>query len=144
MDEGTELSSDVVLIDPDGSSISLIPDTISQGAITVTVPGTLAKGNYKLKTVKLDKYSNPRAISIKPDVVIDNVNCKKKNGQITIDGTGFGEKPEGSDAFIYATLNGQGIDLISWNDTRIVGFVSSCPDSMTVTVNALFGTDTFH
>jgi hypothetical protein len=144
MDEGTELTSDVVLIAADGSSTILIPDAISQDTITVTIPGTLAKGNYKLKTEKLDKYSNPKVISIKPSAVINSVNCKKKNGHITISGAGFGEKPQGTDAYLTVDVNGENVAITYWADTLIKGVVSSCPgDSDVITVNALFGSATW-
>ena len=52
IDEGTELYSDVVLEAADGSTITLTPDTITQGSITVTIPGNLASGNYKVKPLK--------------------------------------------------------------------------------------------
>ncbi len=142
MDEGIELSSDVVLTAPDGSTITLMPDSISQDSITVTIPGTLEKGNYKLKTAKLNKHSNPMVISVKPFVGIVDMNCKKKDGRITIHGFGFGVKPEGTDAYIYASANGQTIDIISWTDAKIIGTVSSCSRNMTITVKALFGTAT--
>jgi hypothetical protein len=143
MDGGTELTSDVILTAPDGSTTTLTPDSISQGSIIVTIPGTLNKGNYKLKTAKLDKYSNPAVISIVPDVIITDVSCKNKNGQVTIDGSGFGEKPDGTDDYLNVEYNGQGVTIASWTDTVIKGFVSSCFNQENATVNALYGSDTF-
>jgi hypothetical protein len=78
MDEGIELTSEVVLTASDGSSIILIPDSISQDSLTVTIPGTIGKGNYKIKTAKLTKHSNPMVISVIPNVIITNVDCNRK------------------------------------------------------------------
>jgi hypothetical protein len=142
MDEGIELSSDVVLIAPDGSSTTLIPDFISQDSITVTVPGSLGKGNYKVKAAKLDKYSNPKVISVKPSVGIVDIDCKKRSGQLEITGSGFGDKPDGTDDYLTVEVNGQIVDVISWTDTVITVAVTSCKGNLSVTVNALFGSAT--
>jgi hypothetical protein len=143
MDQGTELLSDVAIAEDDGPSTSLIPNTISEGSITVTIPGTLSPGNYKLKTTKLNKYSNPMVIIIKPEVIIHDVNCRKNQGQITIDGSGFGKKPEATDDYLHVDVNGQTASIISWTDTKIKVSVSDCSGSLTVTVNAVFGSDTW-
>jgi hypothetical protein len=139
MDAGIELSSDVVLIAPDGSSTTLIPDFISQGSITVTVPGSLGKGNYRVKAAKLDKYSNPKVISVKPSVGIVDIDCKKKSGQLEITGSGFGEKPDGADDYLNVEVNGQIVDVITWSDVVITVSVSDCKGQLSITVNALFG-----
>jgi hypothetical protein len=144
MDAGVELSSDVVLIALDGSFTTLIPDSVSQDSITVTVPGTLAKGNYKVKAVKLDKYSNPKVISVKPSVDILDIDCSSKSGQLTITGSGFGEKPDGTDEYLNVEVNGQVVEVISWTDTEIRVSVPECKrkGQLAVTVNALFGSAT--
>jgi hypothetical protein len=51
--ESVELTSNVIVTSDDGSSIELIPDALNESTLTVTIPGTLATGNYKLKAVKL-------------------------------------------------------------------------------------------
>jgi hypothetical protein len=142
MDEGTELSSEVIVTTPDGSSITLTPDSISQGSITVTIPGTLVKGNYKLHTAKLDKHSNPMVISIRPEVFITDAICNRQIGILTINGSGFGEKPAGTDAYINAEVDGQSVDILFWSDTQIRASVSSCSNKATITVNALYGSAT--
>jgi hypothetical protein len=143
MDGGAELSSDVVLNAQDGSSVTLTPDTISEGSLTVTIPGTLPPGNYKLKTTKLGKYSNPTVIIIKPDVIINDVTCKRKTGRITINGSGFGEKPEGTDDYLNVDVNSQRGDILFWSDTQIMVSVSSCSNQgNSVIVNTLFGSAT--
>ncbi|MEN8262454.1 MAG: putative metal-binding motif-containing protein [Nitrospirota bacterium] len=142
MDEGTELTSAVVLTAADGSSVTLIPDSISQDSISVTIPGTLGKGNYKLKTAKLNKHSNPRVISVIPNVIITSVDCSRKRGLMTVTGSGFSEKPEGTGNYINVGVNGQKLDIISWTDTQIKASVSTCSNNETVTVDALFGSAT--
>jgi hypothetical protein len=142
MDESTELSSDVVLTAPDSSSVTLIPDYISQDSITVTIPGSLAKGNYKLKTAKQNKHSNPRVISVIPDVVITDVTCRERRGRLIIRGSGFGEKPEGTHDYINVQVNGETADIISWSDNRIKISIHSCSSVDHVTVKALYGTAT--
>jgi hypothetical protein len=108
----------------------------------VTIPGTLAAGNYILRAVKGSNSSNATGISIVPDVVITEIQCRKRRGRLIIRGSGFGSKPEGTEADINAEVNGQVVDIISWTDTRIKASVSSCPSNATTTVNALFGSET--
>ncbi len=139
---GIELTSNVLLTASDGSSIELIPDSINEGILTVTIPGTVAVDNYHIKAVKLNKFSNPVVISIKPDVSITDVRCNKKDRTVTITGENFGEKPEGTDEFINVEVNGQPSDIISWTDIEINANVSRCASTYIVTVNALFGSDT--
>ena len=59
---------------------------------------------------------------------------------LIIRGSGFGEKPDGTDEYINIEMNGDLVDIISWNDNRIKASVSRCPDNPSITVNALFGT----
>ncbi len=140
-------TSDVNLTAADGSSITLAPDSISEDSMSVTIPGSLAVGNYDLHAVKAggtenEKMSNPVVISIVPDVIITDVNCDKKKGVLTITGSGFGEKIEGTDAYISVEVNGDPVEIISWTDTQIKASVSRCSRRITVTVNALYGSDT--
>jgi hypothetical protein len=144
--QGEEILSDVLLESEDGSTnITLTPDVISQDTITVTIPDTLPAGNYKVKAVKQDKFSNPKVISIKPAVTITNVNCDKRRGILTITGTGFRDKPEGTDFYINVEMNGQIVDLISWRSDQIKVPVSSCRKKSLgdITIHTLFGTATY-
>jgi hypothetical protein len=141
--EGTELYSDIVLEAADGSTITLTPDTITQDLITVTIPGNLASGNYKVNTVKMNKHSNPRTISIKPAVVISDVTCQTKAEILIITGSGFGEKPEGPDGYLNVEVNGRIVEIKSWTDTKIQALPLDCEEQLTITVNALFGSATW-
>jgi hypothetical protein len=136
------LDSDVVLTAADGSEVTLTPDTISESSMDVTIPGTLATGNYTLRAVKGSKQSNATVIAVIPDVTITAVDCSKKKGVLTITGSGFGVKPEGTDADLNVEVNGQTVELISWSDVQIKASSASCRKNSTTTVNALYGSAT--
>jgi hypothetical protein len=140
--EGVELTSNVIVTADDGSLTELIPDALNESTLTVTIPGTLATGTYRVKAVKLDKFSNPMVISVEPDVWIADVTCNKKKKILFIYGTGFSEKAEGTDAYINVLIDDQIAEIISWTDTTIKSSVSPCPKHVSITVNSLFGSDT--
>jgi hypothetical protein len=97
-----------------------------------------------VKAVKQGKLSNPKVITIEPAVTISDVHCSKQQGILTITGSGFGQKPVGSDAHINVEVNNQITDSLSWSDTEITVPVSDrCRGQQTVTVNALFGSATW-
>jgi hypothetical protein len=139
---GFQLKSDVTMTAADGSSVTLTPDSISQGLLTVTVPGMTAPGNYAIRAVKGPAESNPVVISVTPAVVITDSSCNRKKGVLTINGSGFSEKPEGTDDYINVEVDGQTVDIVSWSDTQIKASVSSCTKRAIITVNALFGSAT--
>jgi hypothetical protein len=136
---GNLVTSNVELTAADGSKVTLTPDTISVNTINVTIPGTMAPGNYTVRAVKGPNSSNATGLAIVPDVTISDINCNKKKGMLTITGSGFGTKPEGTDADISVEVNGRTVDIISWADTSIKASVSACQQKATVTVNALYG-----
>jgi hypothetical protein len=133
------LTSDVELTASDGSSVILTPDSITSSAMTVTIPGTTAVGNYDLKAVKETAESNPVVISVVPAATITDDSCQKKKGILTINGSGFGEQPAGSEAYINVQVNGQTVETLSWSDTQITASVSSCQRNAVLTVNTTFG-----
>jgi hypothetical protein len=140
---GFNWTSSVVLTAADSSSVTLIPDSITGNQLTVTVPGTTATGNYKIRAEKgIYAASNPVVISVKPEVAITDTDCDRKKGVLTINGSGFGEKPAGTDAYINAELNGQSVEIMYWSDTQIRASVSRCSNNATITVNALYGSAT--
>ncbi len=130
-------TSDVLLTASDGSSTILTPDAITEGTLTVTVPGTMQSGNYTLQVVKDDVGSNPVALSITPELMVADVECSKCLAVMTVTGSGFGEKPEGVDDYINLEESGRPLDVISWTDTIIKAAGARCRG--TVDVNALFG-----
>jgi len=118
----------------------LTPDSMSEGSMTVTIPGSTPAGSYTLMAVKDDQVqSNPVVLSIIPAVAITGIDCSEDT--LTITGTGFGDAPPASaEEYINAKVGGMKAEIISWTDTEIVAAVPFCSDA--VTVNALFGSPT--
>jgi hypothetical protein len=139
---GSLVTSNIELTAADGSKVTLIPNTIDVNTISVTIPGTLAPGNYIVRAVKGLNSSNAAGLAIVPAVTITDVDCNKKKGVLAVNGSGFGTKPEGTDADISVEVNGQNVDIISWGDNLIKTSVSKCSDKDTVTVDALYGSAT--
>ena len=86
-------STTVVNID---DTVTLMPNTISNGQITVTV--NLAAGNHYIKVIKTDPVENvPKPSDIRPLTVVRRVKIisatLNKFGVITIVGSGFGVIP---------------------------------------------------
>jgi hypothetical protein len=133
--------SEVVLTAADESSLILTPDSITENSLTVTIPGAAVPGNYALQAVK-DEYtlSNPVSLSIKPEVVIDDLECSKCMGTMTIIGSGFSGQVEGTDEYISVEEDGRPLHIISWTDTEIQLSGARCRG--TVTITALFGSAT--
>ena len=135
-----EWTSDITMTGADGSATTLIPDSISSNQLTVTVPGSTDAGNYTLCAVKgTYATSNPIVISVKPELVISDSSCDRKKGVLSVSGSGFGEKPAGTDQYINVQVDGQAVDVTSWSDTRITASVSGCSNKATIAVNALMG-----
>ena len=138
-----QLLSDVLLTAADGSSVILTPDSISEKSLTVTIPGSTPTGNYTVQAVKNDTAtSNPVGISIKPQVMITEIDCSKCLGTMTITGAGFSAKPGGTDEDLYV-IEGDGgrlLKVISWTDTEIKVLDARCRGD--VTVNTIFGSAT--
>ena len=138
LDHSIELISSISLTATDGLSAQLTPDALSEGEMTVTIPGDLTIGNYALRAVKSDKMSNTLIISIKPEVIIDDVECSKCLGVMTISGAGFAEKLVGTDEEINVMESDRPLNVTSWTDSHIKATGARCRG--TVTVNSLFGT----
>ena len=128
------------LLTSDSLMLELTPDSISEGSMTVTIPGSTPTGSYALQAVKDDlAISNPVVLSIIPAVAITDIDCSEDT--LVITGTGFGDAPPASaKEYINAKVGGMMADIISWTDTEIVASVPFCSDA--VTVNALFGSPT--
>lgn len=141
---GTYLwSSDISMTAADGSSVTLTPESATSNQLAVTIPAATAPGNYALRAVKgTSAASNPIVISVKPEVAITDSSCDRKKGVLSVSGTGFGEKPAGSDAYINVQVNGQSVDVTSWSDTQITASISSCKGNAAITVNAVMGSAT--
>jgi hypothetical protein len=131
-----EWRSSVSLTAVDGSSTILEPDTINACSLTVTIPGTTPAGNYEVRAVKTETESNPIVISITPPALISSIDCNEQSGTITITGSGFLERPEGTEASINVTENGTPLNIDSWTDTEIQASGATC--SGIITVNTLY------
>jgi hypothetical protein len=116
--------------------------SITENSISVSVPATLPVGLYDIRIKKDDKLSNKDVFAVIPEVVITDVSCNRKKGVLTVNGSGFGEKPAGTDEYINLQVDGQRVDILSWSDTRITASVSSCSRNAAITVKGLMGTAT--
>jgi hypothetical protein len=140
--EPVVMNSVAVLTADDGTETTLATLTISETSMDVTVPGTLAPGSYVLRAVKDISDSNAVGFVVVPAVTITDLNCEKKKGILTITGSGFTEKPGGTDSDLNVQINGVVVgitDLIFWSDSQIKVSVDRCSRRDAVTVNALFG-----
>jgi hypothetical protein len=131
-----EWRSSVSLTAEDGSLTILTPDTMDACSLTVTIPATTVPGNYEVRAVKNDTTSNPIVISITPPAVISSIDCNEQSKTLTITGSGFSEKPEGTEATINVTENGTPLNIISWTDTEIQASGATCGG--VITVNTLY------
>ncbi|MCP4451151.1 MAG: hypothetical protein GY809_06795 [Planctomycetes bacterium] len=118
----------------------------------ITIPDTVAPGNYMIRAVKLDEQgdpasrSNPVRIAIVPEVIITYVTVG--DGVMVIEGMGFSGYAEGSGTSVTGT-NGTSIveaTIVSWSDTVIEADFGASAQEVSlsaVTVNSVFGADTF-
>jgi hypothetical protein len=150
---GTEYVSDVALTAGDGSSVTLTPDAVDQGALVVTIPGDTAPGNYDVRAVKADVASNPTVISVTPKVAITKTSAGTSGNSIviTIRGSGFAGHAAGSGTSVTGrVITGKGknrsttiveAEIVSWSDTAIkADFGRRRPNQ--VTVSSVFGSAT--
>jgi hypothetical protein len=134
-----ELKSNVVLTAANGSTTTLTPIVITESSMDVTIPATLAAGNYELRAVKGPKASNLIVISVKPVVVINSAICS--NGDVTITGSGFSEYVNAVDSGTSVQILGGGMcSVSSWTDTEIEANCGTCSGTVAVEVNSVFGT----
>jgi hypothetical protein len=145
--------SNVALTDGDGAAVTLTPDLVDQGSLTVTVPGETAPGNYKLQAVKQnaageDVVSNRAAIIVKPQVTITEAAGDR---MVTITGSGFGGYAEGSGTAVIGTVTTRtgkktktrtvNASIVSWSETAIEADFGIGTSPSEVTVNSVFGSD---
>jgi hypothetical protein len=134
------MQSKVILTAMDGSTLTLIPESITQTSISVTVPVNLVTGHYTLTAFKANKHSNVKTLCIIPDVRIESANCA--GGIITITGSGFTDSPpESAHEFVNVKENNIILECESWTDTEIQ--VSGATCSGEIKINSLFGSDTW-
>jgi hypothetical protein len=131
-----EWRSSVSLTAEDGSSTVLTPDTMDACSLTVTIPASTVAGNYEVRAVKNETASNPIVISVTPPAVISSIDCDEQSGAITITGSGFSERPPGTEAYINVTENGTPLNILSWTDTEIQASGATCGGE--IMVNTLY------
>ena len=128
---GGVVVTDFVTLNGNSGSITLQPTSITSSSLVVTVPSTLALGNYDLRVANASKVSNLKILSVVPSVSISSVDVS--GNQITITGSGFGTSPLG------VTVNNSNCGITSWSDTQIVVSCQTVNGGDVVKVNALFG-----
>ncbi len=141
-------SSNVVLTAADGSTTVLIPDSISDTLIIVTIPATMATGNYEVRAVKdngtVSAESNAVVISIIPDAVITEVKCiiTSDGPTLIIKGSGFGDSVPEAAAYTTIQLNRTTLtadNITVWRDDLIKADVGICPSRGKVKITTVFG-----
>jgi hypothetical protein len=89
-----------------------------------------------VRAVKNDTASNPVVISVTPPAVISSIDCNEQSGSVTITGSGFSERPEGTESYINVTENGTPLNIILWTDSEIQASGAICGG--VITVNTLY------
>ncbi len=132
-----EITSTISLTAADGSATVLTPDSITESTIVVTIPATLAAGNYALNAVKGTSVSNSVNLAVMPEVKITSASCS--NGVVSITGKGFSQ-------YINASGSGTSVSLpdavanctvLSWTDTTIDAKCGECDPS--INVDSVYG-----
>lgn len=143
---GKLYQSDVVLTSADGTAVTLTPDSLADGTLTVTIPGSTPAGNYDLQAVKGRLASNPAVVSIVPEVTVTSATSTRR-GTVIISGSGFSGHAVGSVTSLTTTkttgwrgrrrTTTEESRVISWTDKRIVAVFARQPSR--ITVNSVFG-----
>jgi hypothetical protein len=148
--EDTEYKSVFTLTAQDGSVEVLKWAWVENSEATVLILEDKPAGNYKLRAVKGKGYtwssSNPVSISIKDPIVIGykavEASCGECSGELTIFGSGFGDKPPaGTEEYINVMQNNVPLNITDWGD-RVIKATGAACDGSEITVNGLFGSAT--
>jgi hypothetical protein len=132
-----ELTSTIRLQAGDGSETVLTPDSITENTMVVTLPATMAPGNYALAAVKGKSVSNTVNLGVMPEVKIASASCA--NGVVSITGKGFSQ-------YVNATGSGTSVSLpdavanctvLSWTDTTIDAKCGECDPA--INVDSVYG-----
>jgi len=132
-----EVKSRISLTALDGTTVELVPLTISPSALDVSLPADLSPGVYDLRAVKgRDMISNPMTLLVGPQVAIDEVSA---NGStLTITGGGFGAYLNATDSGTSVTMAATTCSVDSWDDSEIV---ANCGTAVcgSLEVESIFG-----
>jgi hypothetical protein len=145
--KGTLLFSNIAITAENGTESVFIPDTITESTIEVTIPSAFLPGSYTLRALKVDKYSNPKVLTIKPSVIITDASirqsCGSCTGELTINGSGFGPSPPpGTESFYHVKQDGVILPSTTWTDTLIKSTGAAC-DGKSITITGFYGSATY-
>ena len=134
------LTSVVTLDAEDGTMTTLVPNTITQSIIEVTVPSSLSAGIYSLRVQKNQHYSNRTTLLLKPQIKIRVSTCR--GNSVTITGQAFSQYLEALDSgtslsAVDSLNNPVDCTVRSWKDTKITATCNECPSI--VTVDSIWG-----
>jgi len=132
-----------VIIDNGIDEIKLVPDTISISQINVTIP-QLDPGSYGIYVMKGDKRSKLMPFVAEPPVDIESAIITRN--KVMIIGSGFNEEPDEEFENLLGVIikDGDNIinsEVISWSNTRIRLNCEDAGKGDSITVKALFGSD---
>lgn len=132
-----ELTSSISLKAADGSATVLTPDSITEETIVVTVPATMAPGNYALTAVKGNSASNSVNLAVMPEVKITSASCS--NGIVSITGSGFSQYVNASGSGTSVSLPDAVADctVLSWSDNSIDAKCGECDPA--INVDSVYG-----
>ncbi|RJX24059.1 MAG: PKD domain-containing protein [Desulfobulbus sp.] len=131
-----EVPADVVLTGADGSRLTLIPQERTESLMNVTIPATLAAGNYELRAEKGPSVSNPVVLAVIPAVTIDSAVCE--DGNVVISGSGFNQYVKAADSGTSVRIvDGGNCSVTSWSATLIEAACGTCAGA--VEVKNIFG-----
>lgn len=131
-DGETASSPWVRLTDYGGDFIDIYPDYVSSTQLEITIPASIAPGNYKLTVRKRDERlgtvlsSQPAVLSVIPRITVDTVHCNLNT--ITINGSGFSNHyldARDSGTSVRAGKDGEECLVHSWTDDEIVATCNS-------------------
>lgn len=134
------VTSVVRLIDGSGNQTELVPNSVTETSIQLTVPGSMAPGNYRVVVDKQGSESNPASLIITPEVTIDSAVCSGKNLFVT--GSGFAEYSSANNSGTSVSVAGETARVITWDDQKIHAQSTACGSGETVSVSSIHGSTT--
>jgi len=134
----TLVNSVVQLTSATGVTSSFVPTTITETGLVVTVPATVAPGNYHITAKKGPSLGNPMNLAITPRATIASATCVGATRILTVTGSNFSQYLKASDSGTSVTMNGVSGTVISWTGTEIRARFPNCPSNATATVDTVF------
>ena len=115
---GVQYRSVAVLTDTSGTSLELTPDALDAEHMHITLPADLAPGNYRAVARKLDKFSNPTTLVVRPLTRIDSAKIMQ-NGFVLVQGQSFGPAPPLAQD-MGVRIDGKPVRVLQWSDSRLL------------------------